>query len=149
MSVTFCVTLCQCLSPEPRVSKNKAWALKGDKVDDSREDDLWTRVVGLETKMDTVIKSLTKKEEDQPTAAAKGAGPKDFQITSLHNKVDKCMRMILEVTEGLQKTSKFIKQLQNAEKKSEKEEEKVKKEEMTRIHTARFSTAGRLKMSSS
>ena len=108
---------------------------------DSREDDLWTRVVGLETKMDTVIKSLaegSKKEEQQQPTAAKG----DFQITSLHNKVDKCMRMILEVTEGLQKTSKFIKQLQSAEKKVEKEEEKVKKEEMTRIHTARFSTAG-------
>ena len=111
------------------------------KEESNREDDLWTRVIGLETKMDTVIEALTssKKEEEQPAVAAKGS---DFQITSLHSKVDKCMRMILEVTEGLQKTTKFIKQIQKAEEKSEKEEERAKQEQMTKMHTARFSTAG-------
>ena len=56
--------------------------------------------------------------------------------------MDKCMRVLSDVVEKLQQTNKVIKQLQRAEEKSEREEEKNKREELTKMHTARFSTAG-------
>ena len=115
-------------------------------LDANQQDDLWTRMVGLEAKVDTVVKALTSKNEgedgDDKQGTSKGGKGSDFHIQSLHSKMDKCMRMVLEVTEGLQKTNKFIKQLQKAEEKSEREEEKTKKEEMQKVHSARFSTAG-------
>jgi len=118
-------------------------------LDANQQDDLWTRMVGLEAKVDTVVKALTSKNEgedgDDKQGTSKGGKGSDFHIQSLHSKMDKCMRMVLEVTEGLQKTNKFIKQLQKAEEKSEREEEKTKKEEMQKVHSARFSTAGSIK----
>ena len=50
--------------------------------------------------------------------------------------------MILEVSENQQKTSKFIKALQRAESKAEA---KIEKEEMNKLHSTRYSTAGVVK----
>ena len=58
----------------------------------SAEDDLWSRVVGLESKMDAVVKAVTDQKRpetdtettSQPSAKGKGT---DFMVQSLHNKV--------------------------------------------------------------
>merc|ERR1712029_666340 len=117
-------------------------------LSDSAEDDLGSRGVGLEAKMDAVVKAVVHKQlettQSDEAALPKGKGT-DFMVESLHTKVDKCMRVLSDVVEKLQETNKVIKQLQRAEAKSEREEEKNKKEEMIKLHSARFSTAGAIK----
>ena len=112
------------LSLKRRLEEREAYANDTIEADNQR-------LTSLESKMDQMLSMMTKgssKQEEKP----------DFSVQFLHTKVDKCIRMILEVSENLQKTQKFIKQLQRTE-------EKTEKEEVNKAQATRFSTAGALK----
>ena len=98
---------------------------KGDSEHRKGQKDSEERLNNMESKLNSMLRIL--EDQKKKTTAA-------YSVESLHNKVDKLIRLLSDVAENQKKNSKIISQLQKAnEAQAQKEQDELEKLKKTRF----------------